>query len=282
MNLLAVHIVDILPTSWWVGGFIVAIALIGLGARSIGDDEIPRLALMSAVFFVVSLIHVRFGPTSVHLLLNGLVGVVLGRRATIAIAVGLLLQAVLIGHGGFLAFGVNTCVMALPALLCAGLYILLKRIPALQRPAGRGIVVAICAAIWSWTALCWIDAALADHRGELSDWLAHPGQWLTLQPWTILTVGALSIAISLFERRMENAPDFPIGLLIGELTVLLTIAFNALVLRLALPSQAASTIAVLFAAYLPIAVVEGIVTATTVGFLSRVAPNMLVDSSSRR
>lgn len=281
MNLLAVHIVDILPTSWWVGGFIAAIALIGLGSRTIGDDEIPRLALMSAVFFVVSLIHVRFGPTSVHLVLNGLVGVVLGRRATIAIAIGLLLQAVLIGHGGILAFGVNTCVMSLPALLCSGLYLLLKRISALQRPVGRGILVAICVALWSWTALCWIDAALADHRGELSNWLAHPSQWLTLQLWTILAVGALGVAIAFVERQMENAPDFPIGLLIGELAVLLTIAINALVLRLALPSQAASTIAVLFAAYLPIAVVEGIVTAFTIGFLSRVAPSMLVGSSSR-
>lgn len=35
---------------------------------------------MTAAFFVASLIHVPIGPTSVHLLLNGLLGVVVGRR----------------------------------------------------------------------------------------------------------------------------------------------------------------------------------------------------------
>ena len=61
-------------------------------------------------------VHVRVGPSSAHLLLNGLIGVVLGRRAVLAILVGLTLQAILFGHGGFLTLGVNTCVMALPAL----------------------------------------------------------------------------------------------------------------------------------------------------------------------
>ena len=74
---------------------------------------------MAAAFFVATLIHVKVGPTSVHLLLNGLVGVILGRRAPLAIAVGLFLQAALLGHGGFLPLGVNTCVMSLPALLAS-------------------------------------------------------------------------------------------------------------------------------------------------------------------
>ena len=56
------------------------------------DFAIPRIALMTAAFFVASLIHVPIGPTSVHLLLNGLVGVLLGWRSALAIAVGLLLH----------------------------------------------------------------------------------------------------------------------------------------------------------------------------------------------
>ena len=75
-----------------------------------------------AAFFVASLVHIRIGPTSVHLLLNGLAGVLLGLRAGPSIAVGLTLQAVLIGHGGFSALGVNICVMTIPALF-AGLVV---------------------------------------------------------------------------------------------------------------------------------------------------------------
>src|SRR5437868_12150512 len=117
---LAVHISDgVLPLGWQVGGFAVAALLVAVGLWRLAETEIPRLALFTAAFFVASLIHLRVGPTSVHLLLNGLVGVVLGWRSGLAVAVGLLLQATLIGHGGFTALGVNTCVMTLPALLTA-------------------------------------------------------------------------------------------------------------------------------------------------------------------
>src|SRR5205809_294545 len=109
---LAVHISDgVLPPAWQAGGFALAVPLVAIGLWRLADEEIPRLALFTAAFFVASIIHLRVGPTSVHLLLNGLVGVVLGWRAGLAIGVGLLLQATLIGHGGFTALGVNTCVM---------------------------------------------------------------------------------------------------------------------------------------------------------------------------
>jgi cobalt/nickel transport system permease protein len=123
----AVHISDgVLRTPWLAGGFIVAGVLALLAAYRVRDEEIPRIAVLSAAFFVASLMHLRLGPTSVHLLLNGLVGVVLGRRAPLAILIGLGLQAALLGHGGFTTLGVNTCVLTLPALLAgwmfAGLY----------------------------------------------------------------------------------------------------------------------------------------------------------------
>src|SRR4051812_34293229 len=108
----AVHISDnVLSTPWWVGGFVVAAPLLWVAARRVRDDEIPQIALLTAAFFVSSLMHLAVGPTSVHLLLNGLVGVMLGRRAALAIFVGLLLQAILIGHGGYTTVGVNTCVL---------------------------------------------------------------------------------------------------------------------------------------------------------------------------
>src|SRR5438270_8175548 len=114
---LAVHIADgVLTWPWIVAAFALAAALVAIGCTRLAADEIPWLALLTAAFFVGSLIHLPLRPTSVHLLLNGLVGVVLGRRAGLAVAVGLAEQAVLIGHGGFSALGVNTCVLTLPAL----------------------------------------------------------------------------------------------------------------------------------------------------------------------
>src|SRR5918911_651142 len=107
MITLAVHISDgVLPLPWAAGGFLVAALLVGMGLRRLTDQEIPRLALLTAALFVASLIHVRVGPTSAHLLLNGLVGIILGWRSGLAVAVGLFLQAALIGHGGFSTLGV--------------------------------------------------------------------------------------------------------------------------------------------------------------------------------
>jgi cobalt/nickel transport system permease protein len=113
---LAVHISDgVLSPLYLVAGFAVMAVLMIPALWRVDEEEIPRIGLLTAAFFVASLIHVRVGVTSVHLLLNGLIGVVIGTRAALAIAVGLGLQALLLGHGGFTTLGVNTAVMTLPA-----------------------------------------------------------------------------------------------------------------------------------------------------------------------
>jgi cobalt/nickel transport system permease protein len=130
----AVHISDgVLSAPWLAWGFLVAGLLALTASYRVRDEEIPRIALLSAAFFVATLMHLPLGPTRVHLLLNGLVGVVLGRRAPLAILIGLGLQAALLGHGGFTTIGVNTCVMALPALLAAVLFAGLSRLPWFNR-----------------------------------------------------------------------------------------------------------------------------------------------------
>src|SRR5688500_7340923 len=129
-SLFALHIADgVLTAPWLAGGWLLAALLCLLGAWRIREDEVAPTAVMTAAFFVVSLLHIRLGPTSVHLLLSGLLGVILGRRAALGVFVALGLQAVLIGHGGLSSLGINTCVMALPALLVGALY------PWLQQPA---------------------------------------------------------------------------------------------------------------------------------------------------
>lgn len=84
-----------------------------------GDPSanVPKAALLTAAFFVASSIYVPIPPSSVHLLLNGLLGVVLGYFAFPAILIGLFFQALIVGHGGLTTLGINATMMGLPALL---------------------------------------------------------------------------------------------------------------------------------------------------------------------
>ncbi len=93
--------------SGFVGAGILAVATM----RNMDMEEVPKISVITAVFFVASSIKVPLGPTSVHLILNGLVGVVLGWRAFPAILLGLILQAIIFGHGGLTVIGVNALMM---------------------------------------------------------------------------------------------------------------------------------------------------------------------------
>lgn len=90
----------------------------GIGLRKMDFDRIPQVAILSASFFVASLVHIPIGPASIHLILNGLLGLFLGWVTFPAILVGLILQALLFQYGGITTLGVNSLNMALPALLC--------------------------------------------------------------------------------------------------------------------------------------------------------------------
>ncbi len=137
-SLLAVHLGDgVLSDAWITGGFALAAVMVGMAMWHLREEEIPRIGVLSAAFFVASSIHIKLAilPTSVHLILNGLVGVVLGRRAPLAIAVGITLQYFLLQHGGLTTIGINTCIVGIPALVAGFAYPFLKRlgIPAFAR-----------------------------------------------------------------------------------------------------------------------------------------------------
>jgi cobalt/nickel transport system permease protein len=291
-SLWAVHISDgILDGTWLAGGFAVAAVLALFGAWHIKEEEIPQVAVLTAAFFVASLVHVRVPPTSVHLLLNGLLGVILGRRAALAIPVGLFLQAALIGHGGFSTLGVNSCVMVLPALFAWQLSASLRRVPWLRQRWFRAALVSGSTLLWILSlvyglALVWADSRFDTIKGLLGNYAPDlPGTdteraWsLALHPvtWTIAVI--LAMLAAWLEHRLENAPEFPLGLLIGETAVLATTFLNCLVLTLGTQEQESQpwqTLArLVFLAHLPIAAVEGIVLGFTIGFLSRVKPEML-------
>jgi cobalt/nickel transport system permease protein len=273
---LAVHISDgVLAPAWLAGGFILAGVLAFLGSWRIRDEEIPKVALMTAAFFVASLLHVRIFSTSVHLLLTGLVGVILGWRAALAIPVGLFLQAALLNHGGFTTLGVNSCVMVLPALLSWQLFAGLRRVPWVRRPWFRSLLVAISTMAWILSLVFSLSMLFTNplvHRTRLdTEW----ADFVTFHPLTLTAALVLAGLAAWGERWFENAPEFPVGLLVGEIAVLATIFLNCFVLIGGGEEQWDTLALVLFIAHLPIAVVEGVVLGFTVGFLVRVKPEML-------
>lgn len=116
------HIPDgVLAAPVLLAGGVVSAGLLAVALSRLDYDHLPQAAVLSAAFFVSSLISVPVGPSSVHLLLNGLMGLILGWTAVPALLVALLLQAVFFGHGGLASLGVNLANIALPALLCAWL-----------------------------------------------------------------------------------------------------------------------------------------------------------------
>lgn len=99
------------------GGALAAIGT-AIGLKRLDYDRIMTVSILGAAFFVASLIHVPVGPASVHLILSGLLGLVLGWAAFPAILTGLLLQALFFQYGGLAVLGVNCFNMAAPAVLC--------------------------------------------------------------------------------------------------------------------------------------------------------------------
>ena len=109
------------PPVLLVGAALTA-AGVAMGLKKMENEKIPQVAVLTAAFFVASLIRVPVGPSAVHLVLNGLLGLVLGWTAFPAILVGLALQALLFQFGGLTTLGVNTFNMAMPAVLCYYLF----------------------------------------------------------------------------------------------------------------------------------------------------------------
>ena len=124
------HVPDgFLPAAVLAGGYVVTAGVTALSLRQINKEEdpraaIPKAALLTAAFFIASAIRFPAPPpaTSLHLILCGLMGVVLGWYAYPAILVGLILQFLVFGHGGVTTLGVNAVIMGVPALLAHAVF----------------------------------------------------------------------------------------------------------------------------------------------------------------
>lgn len=128
------------------GSAVLAVAGTAYGLRGLDLEKIPRTAILAAAFFVASLIHLPVGPVSAHLILNGIVGLLLGWQAVPAILIALVLQGMLFQYGGITTLGVNTLIMAVPAIVCGHLFgPLIHRTPRVAQMAAFACgLLAVC------------------------------------------------------------------------------------------------------------------------------------------
>ncbi len=139
------HIPDgLLSVPVLAGGGVGAAVAVGIAMNRLEEARIPEVAILAAMFFVVSLFAIPVGPSSVHLLLSGLMGLTIGLATFPAVLVGLLLQSLLFGFGGLTALGVNTLNIALPGVVFGWLFLPLVRRLA---PVPAAVAAFTCAAL---------------------------------------------------------------------------------------------------------------------------------------
>ncbi|QIK37642.1 cobalt transporter CbiM [Caldichromatium japonicum] len=142
------HIPDgVLGAPVLIAGALASAGLTAVALRRLQDEHLPAAAVLTSTFFVASLIHLPLGPTSIHPLLNGLMGLILGWTAVPAILVALALQAVFFGFGGLWSLGVNTLNMAVPALLCGWLLAPRLKGAGATRASFIGFLASCCAVL---------------------------------------------------------------------------------------------------------------------------------------
>jgi ABC-type Co2+ transport system permease subunit len=273
LSLLAVHISDgFLEPAWWVGGFLLASLLWYLSTRKITDREIPRIGVISAAFFVASQFHLPTGVGTVHLVLNGLAGVVLGIRAPLAITIGLFLQSLLFEHGGRTMLGLNTCLIAIPAVFAGVLFPVVRRSRLVEVVLLRKLLVGLLILVWVSLATFALQIAIIKfQRAELPGW---PNYWINrgeIQAILILVAGIGS----LLEFRLEKTPDFALGLLLGAGTVASTVVLKAGVIWLGGKGDWLALAAADLVAHTPVIVLEGIGCGFIVSLLARAKPEWL-------
>ncbi len=118
------HLADgVLSTEMAVATTVGAAGMLAYSLYKTKEEEIPKISLMSAVFFTFAMLSLPLGPSSVHPLLPALLGIILGKRAPIAVFIGLFIQAAVFQHGGITTLGVNTLLVGTPALICWQLFV---------------------------------------------------------------------------------------------------------------------------------------------------------------
>ncbi|MBN3561705.1 cobalt transporter CbiM [Aliamphritea spongicola] len=195
------HIVDgALSEPVLAGGALLALAGVAYGLKKMDYEHLPQVGVLSAAFFIASYIHLPIGFSSVHLILNGLIGLALGWAAFPALLVALILQAVFFGFGGFLVLGVNTFNIALPAVM---VYFLCRHGIAASSPR----VAAIWGAIGGAGAVAVTTVMVAGSLALSGEafWLAAKATLIAHIP-VMLVEGFVTAAAVLLIRKVK--PEF--------------------------------------------------------------------------
>ncbi len=103
---------------------VVAVICLMFSLKDLKNENIALISSMSAIFFVASFIHIPVGPTQIHLVLIGVIGMLLGKQVFLSLSIALLLQATLLGFGGLTSLGANILIMAMPSYL---IYLLVNK-----------------------------------------------------------------------------------------------------------------------------------------------------------
>jgi cobalt/nickel transport system permease protein len=188
------HLVDgVVSTPVLIGASVVSAAGVGFGLRRLTVEKVPTAAMVGAVFFVACLIKVPFGLSSVHLVLGGLAGWLLGFAAFPSLFVALLLQAVFLGFGGLTVLGVNSLILAGPAVV-TGVFA--------QRWGSRApIVGGFLAGSLSLVGSVLLCAAVLGVSGEAFMPLARTLLWIHLP--VVLIEGLVTAGAAVFMARVH-------------------------------------------------------------------------------
>jgi len=144
------HIAEgVAPASVAAAGALLAAGGVAAGLRVMKDEQIPRAALVASAIFVAALvIRLPLGPSSVHPVLNGLAGLLLGWAAVPAFLVALFLQALLFQFGGITTLGINVVTMGFPAVACY--YLFSRRIRECKK-GSRAFLLGLAAGVTALT-----------------------------------------------------------------------------------------------------------------------------------
>lgn len=139
-------------------GWGIAAAGLAVGLKKTPAEKISKVAVLSAVLFLISLVRVPVGPASVHLTLLGLMGALLGWSVIPALFTALLLQALLFQFGGIAVLGVNTVTLGTAAMTG---YVVFRAMPRRVPAAVTGFLTG-CIAVLAGSALLVTALFLSD------------------------------------------------------------------------------------------------------------------------
>jgi cobalt/nickel transport system permease protein len=115
-----IHIPDgVLPVWLWLGGWVVALALVWLASSRSGSVDVRRKIPLVGIISALVLVSMssEIVPLAYHINLTVVAGVLLGPQLAIVSAFVVQIVLALLGHGGVTVIGLNTLMTAAEMLL---------------------------------------------------------------------------------------------------------------------------------------------------------------------